>query len=176
MTKVVAAGALVMVVGFLPIAAARATVAVERVSASISRVNIEFGCGPTPVPNQPPPQCPAVATLTVRYVGYGCKPEDFFIRVRQRPTVQLVTLFKLASATGCFVDPDGSGAWASGLSRVDLQTPLIQLDKAVRLMNPLALPTRRDRRLLGWHLLAEPGVSSRGVNLVGRIIAAREPR
>lgn len=114
-----------------------ADVELERIAASISSVTVDYGCGPTPVPHQAPPQCETVATMKVVYIGTGCKPEDFFIRVRQLPTVQLVTLFKLSAAVNCEIGP--SGSLAPGFSHIVLQTPLIEQGKPIRLRNTLAL-------------------------------------
>lgn len=113
---------------------ARASEGVEVVPLAISRVAMEAGCGPTPVPGQPPATCPTTVSVRVVYLGYGCKPEDFEIRVRQRPDVQMVTIFKRSSASSCVI---GSYPFFQRSSVVGLDGSDLVFEKPIRLVNPV---------------------------------------
>jgi hypothetical protein len=114
-----------------------AHVVIKPISASIASVTVDYGCGPTPVPNQPPPKCETLATLKVVYLGVGCSAEDFFIRVRQLPNEQLVSLFQVMGVSNCEMFP--STTFSPGFSHVVLETFLIQHGKPIRLKNRLPL-------------------------------------
>jgi hypothetical protein len=112
---------------------------VRHVAVSVTDLEVEYGCGPTPQPTPmgggPTPgyNCPPVAKMTVTYQGSGCTAEDFYIRVKQSPTDQLVTIFKLRSAKECdVVSQPGS---SSPTESVLLQSPLIDPFKPVRVTN-----------------------------------------
>lgn len=117
-------------------AAARAADVLEPVSASISHVSVEAFCGQTPPPGQPEPHCPTTGTLALTYLGHGCVAGDFVIRLRQRPTEQVLRVFKRAAATTCFAaDETSVGAFAT----LTIPVPDIDVGKPVRVANPLPL-------------------------------------
>lgn len=107
----------------------------EPVAVSISKIEIEYACGPTPGPDQPPPQCPSDSRLKLFYVGDGCEANDLVLQVRQRSDVQLLKFFKRASATDCVIALRGGSP--AQFSRMTFFTSLIDPKKQVRLANPL---------------------------------------
>jgi len=134
-TRMVAAAAAIGLVVACSSAAASEE-ELEPVHVSIAEITVEYGCGPTPSPNRPPPQCPSHVQIKLTYVGDGCTDADFVMRIRERPEVQVWKVFKKASATHCFVAPSGS---PGTFSSVTLLGGGIDPRKRVRLANPLAL-------------------------------------
>lgn len=93
---------------------------------------MDVGCGQPP-PNPHP--CPPHAWITVKMPAASCTVADFELRIRQRPTVQLLAIY-FKDGSDC-----GLGTYIVKGDRVTLKTfkfnswELLQ-GKPIRLLNP----------------------------------------
>lgn len=115
----------------------RATEAgLELAPVAISRVRLEFSCGPTPTPGAPPPNCPPQGWVEFVFRGKRCDAADFELRVRKRKWSQVVLVYRRTSSD-CRID---RSSWDGGdFTRIELTTGKIDPYRTILLKNPVPI-------------------------------------
>jgi len=102
---------------------------------AVTRVRVEYLCGPTPTPGKPPPNCPPYAEVEVVFRGDDCTAGDFEIGVRQKKRSQVLIVYKKID-TDCVVP---GFSWGGEFMRISLPTGQIEPWKPVRFKNEVPI-------------------------------------